>query len=228
MKRFPLAHGTSLTLASLFGLALLGCGSNSGSPRKDGSTDTRADTSSTHLDDGGLDTSSDRFADQAPQGSEAGPPLLDGAMTDLPTPGADVESPSELDVAADTPVQPDLPQAGSDIGRNDDLAPSPDVPLGPDTPIAMSDAGQADSPLSVSPVDAAAVDGGVLDTSGLEASPPGVITGWPHSILDFGANPCGGESPAAQTFTLTNSGGSTVTITKGQFTGTSGYSSDAH
>jgi hypothetical protein len=56
---------------------------------------------------------------------------------------------------------------------------------------------------------------------------PASITGWPTDIFDFGLNPCAGEAPAVQTFTLTNSGGSAAHITSAAFTGSAGYTSDA-
>lgn len=81
-----------------------------------------------------------------------------------------------------------------------------------DTPDANSDANNADA--------SAGQDG---DGSGL----PAVLAGWPTDTFDFGLNPCGGDAPAVQTFTLTNSGGSPAHITRATFSGTFGYTSDA-
>ncbi len=72
--------------------------------------------------------------------------------------------------------------------------------------------------------------GGDLTEAGASANPdapssPAVLTGWPAKdyTFDFGLNPCGGQAPPVQTFTLTNSGGSDAHITSSQFTGTLGY-----
>lgn len=227
MKRFPILHGISLTVVSLAGLALIGCGGGGGSSKKDASTDAKGDATA------GLDMSTDRGADQV-QANEAGPPIPDGPVADaLPSPdlpsvaepGPDANPTNVLDAEDDVPSQPDLPQGAADTAGKDDVAPSPDLPIARDVPVTV-DGGQADGPTTVI-VDAAAVDGAVVDSATVEASAPGVVTGWPSNVLDFGTNPCGGEAPAAKTFTLTNSGASTVTLTKAQFTGTSGYSSDA-
>jgi hypothetical protein len=78
---------------------------------------------------------------------------------------------------------------------------------------------------------AADTDVGGADTSagqdGDGSGLPAVLAGWPTDTFDFGLNPCGGDAPAVQTFTLTNTGGSPAHITRATFSGTFGYTSDA-
>jgi hypothetical protein len=78
--------------------------------------------------------------------------------------------------------------------------------------------------------------GGTVDGNGSGGSTnsdaplsPAALTGWPAPTytFDFGLNPCGGDAPAVQTFTLTNSGGSDAHITSARFTGTAGYTTVA-
>jgi hypothetical protein len=55
----------------------------------------------------------------------------------------------------------------------------------------------------------------------------GSVTGWPTGTEDFGGGACGGSAPAAQTFTLTNSGSVAAHITAITFAGYSGYATNA-
>jgi hypothetical protein len=55
----------------------------------------------------------------------------------------------------------------------------------------------------------------------------GSVTGWPTATEDFGGGACGGSAPAAQTFTLTNSGPVAAHITAITFAGFSGYTTNA-
>ncbi len=55
----------------------------------------------------------------------------------------------------------------------------------------------------------------------------GAVTGWPTTTEDFGGGDCGGSAPAAQQFTLTNSGSLAAHITAITFAGTSGYATNA-
>jgi hypothetical protein len=55
----------------------------------------------------------------------------------------------------------------------------------------------------------------------------GAISGWPSAPIDFGSADCGGAAPAAQSFTLSNSGTANVTITSATITGASGFATTA-
>jgi len=233
MKRFQRSNG--ILFAVVLGFAgpsvLQGCGDSGSSPRKDAAV--KLDSSGIHLDGGGLDGTVDRTPDLGP-GTETAKPTPDTGTTDLPL-GPEVpvigvdtnpDQPpfSDIDVAK----QPDLP-APIDGTPQADL-PIPDAPLVDDTAPVNLDVATPDSPVllidSGIDVTVAALDAGV-DITPAEAGAPGALTGWPTDTIDFGANPCGGEAPAATTFTLTNTGGTTVSLTKAKFTGTSGYSTDA-
>jgi|CZKU01.1.fsa_nt_gi hypothetical protein len=56
----------------------------------------------------------------------------------------------------------------------------------------------------------------------------GNVTGYPTAAVDVGFGACGGAAPAAQTFALANAGGVPVHITGAAFTGTSGFTTNAH
>jgi len=55
----------------------------------------------------------------------------------------------------------------------------------------------------------------------------GAVTGWPTTTVDFGGGDCGGSAPAAQQFTLTNSGSVAAHITAITFAGTTVYATNA-
>ncbi len=55
----------------------------------------------------------------------------------------------------------------------------------------------------------------------------GVVTGWPSAVVDFLGSPCGATAgPAAQTFTLSNSGNIPVHIASLSWAGYAGYTTD--
>jgi len=228
MKRFHCTNGLSLPviLALAAPFVLQACGGAESSNRKDAT----GDLSPARLDSGVIDSKVDRPADRAP-GIEVPGSSVDTALPDLPglrdvavpLPDAagDLPIPPAPDAGPDIPPQADLPLPGPETGSKRDVGDTRprDLPLRRDTPTS-------DAPLPTT-IDAPVVDGGALDTASFEASLPGVLTGWPTAALDFGANPCGGEAPAAMTFTLTNAGGSLVTLTSAKFTGSAGYTTDA-
>ena len=225
----------------------LGCGSDGSSPRTDGSADVKMDSSGPRLDGGAVDQAADRVAT-----SDVGLPNADAVAADLPiapdaVPAIDTVSDDAVlpEPDAPTPAQPDASQPDNAIPVDVEQLPdviwpvdlsSPDVPLGEDLPVTTVDVSAEDSPLVLHDapsldteptVDGGAVDGAGLDGPTVDGAGAGVVTGWPTATLDFGLNPCGGDAPASQTFTLTNSGATTVTISTARFTGTAGYSSDA-
>jgi hypothetical protein len=250
MKRIQGPTGMSLVVA----LALAGssvfqaCGD--GDEHK---VDARTDAPGVRID-AGIDGAVDRVSDQKP-GVDTGVVVTDGAVADVKI-GEDVvvtlldtnadqavppaDAPVQLDV--DNPVDAVVPPA--EVGPVVDSAladlPSADAPLTDDGPVTIADGGASDSPAGPdSPltldgaapdaaiIDAPAIDSTTIDTAPVEAAAPGAITGWPTATFDFGSQACGGEAPAARTFTLTNTSGMPVTLTSAKFTGTYGYSSDA-
>lgn len=216
MKRFQYPNGVffAAALALAGASALQGCGGSEGGTK---------DATGTDGPGGRLDAG---YRD-APSGPEV--VRRDGPVTPLDTapdqagPGEEVASPP------DAPPETDVPMPPVEAGQ-DQLPPPPDVPMGepgrldggePDVPrLPDGPRGEAGIP------DAPAIDGAGIDSAPIEAGSPGLLTGWPTAGLDFGANPCGGETPAAKTFTLTNAGGTTVTLTQAKFTGDAGYTTD--
>ncbi len=232
MKRFQRWNGA--LFAVVLGLAgsplLQGCGdSGSSPPRRDAAA--KLDGPAIRLDGGGLDGAVDRRADVAPGpdaarlDSSAGPEtpivVLDAQADRLPS--IDVPKQPDAIIPIDGPAPP------VDVSPQPDV-PAPDVPLNDDTGGTVPlDVAAPDSPLAdaaITDVLVPIVDAGI-DVTPVEAGAPGVVTGWPTEAMDFGANPCGGEAPTPKTFTLTNTGGTTVALTQAKFTGTSGYSTDA-
>ena len=229
MKRFQQTNGISfpVLLALASPLILQACG-GAETARKDGGRDG----SQPGFEAGAIDGAVDRVPDGRAPGDVAAP--VDTARVDLqvafdvgPPPvdgGADQAIPPGPDANPDTSIETDTALPPAEVGGSRDLADlaASDAPLGGDVPAV--DGALADVPqLS----DAPAVDVQTVDSAPIEANLPGAITGWPTETLDFGPNPCGGEAPAAKTFTLTNAGWSPVTLIGARFTGDTGYTTDA-
>lgn len=233
MKRFQPTNGISfpVLLALASPLILQACGGAETS-RNDGGRDGSQPGLDASAVDGAVDHSSVPPRDVAAPldtarvdlqvAPEAGLPLVDG--------GADQAVPPGPDASPDTSTQTDSPLPPAEVGGSRDLADLavPDAPLGRDGPAvdgARSDG--ADVPQLSDALDAPAIDVQTVDSAPIEANLPGALTGWPTETLDFGPNPCGGEAPAAKTFTLTNGGWSPVTLVRASFTGATGYTTDA-
>jgi hypothetical protein len=257
MRRFQLPSGISFAVAIFVAgtSVLVGCGGDGGGGRKDGGADGKRDVPGVRLDGGAIDGGVDRSvevlpheAGTSPDGTATNPDL--GLGADLTMTVVDGDSDQAVPPLADAPAalpdatpqgDPDLPVLPAEAGPTADAIPavdmpSRDVPLGEDGPVITVDGQLEDVPLLLRDtlgletepaIDAPAVDGTELDAAPVDGPGPGVVVGWPTDIFDFGINPCGGEAPASQTFTLTNTGASPVTLAKAKFTGTSGYSSDA-
>lgn len=215
MKRYQYVQGLAFpAVLVLAGQVLLqGCGG--AEARKDAAVD-----GPTGLDVGqSADRPAERLPDLSPNRDTApgeagsldtGAGVLDGGLDQSIGPDAPADVP-----AGDTPLPP------AEVGGGD--VAFPDVPLGTDVPGV--DGGLADTPILG--IDGATLDAGVLDTAPIEANLPGAVVGWPVEPLDFGPAPCGGEAPAAKTFTLTNAGWSPVVLTRATFSGSVGYTTDA-
>lgn len=210
----------AVLLGGLAGSVLQGCGDSGGSSHRDASL-TGKDGPAVRIDGAGLDGATDRTPDRVP-GTEVSPMGGDSGTSDLAL-APDTATVPDAAEQPDSAVPMDGTASVDDVAPQADL-PAPDAPLGDDSVVAPLDVAIADSPVLL--IDGAAIEAGV-DVTPAEAGLPGLLTGWPTETMDFGSNPCGGAAPAAKTFTLTNTGGSTVTLTKARFTGTSGYSTDA-
>jgi len=237
MKRFEIQTRSLLVFCMALGIPsmLVGCGGEERSASKDagsadggGSSDGKTDLLRLDSSPVAVDTSGDQAVtatDGAPSQLDSNADLLISTDTGLT---ADDASPDEAVVTdPDALASPDAPILADDSGPGEDSDQTPDLPLGSDAPLAEDlpvapiDGGSSDIPFI-------ALDGALaLDSTIDSVGTPGIITGWPTDPVDFGASPCGGGAPAAKTFTLVNSGGTPVSITSAQFTGTAGYSTDA-
>jgi len=233
MKRVERPHGIlfAAIVASMGMSVLPSCG---GTEVRRDVAPSGIDGPAVRLDTGVRDAAPDRAPDGGPGVEVAG---LDAGATVVDTKLAEA-NPVEPDGAA----PPDVPTQQTDATWPPEVGPDqalpPDLPLGDDGQPVPLDVATSDRPLSddaptgddgrrdVSMSDAPGIDTAGIDTAPIEVGSPGLLTGWPTAALDFGANPCGGEALAAMTFTLTNMGGTTVTLTKARFTGT-GYTSNA-
>jgi hypothetical protein len=242
---FPIA---CFGLAGLFAFA--GCG-GSGAPKKnsDAASDGRRDAVGAALDSAEGPKAEPDAGAKALDGAGSSADVGVGADAPASSPdsgqdsGAGIDTPSADDAAVgtvnDANATPDVP-----LPSDADIAPvdgsSADNPIsgsggaGLDTEAGSGGAGGAagtGGAIGIS-VDSglAGEDAGDLTEAGASINPdtpssPAVLIGWPAQsyTFDFGLNPCGGQAPAVQTFTLTNSGGSDAHITSSQFTGTMGY-----
>jgi hypothetical protein len=242
-------------LAGTMTIASCNCGGNTGgATKKDAGapSDAKKDVVGPPADSGSV---ADGRLDGASAQSEAGvtqPDVAGNAPDGLG--GKDVvaiNNDGAQDIASVTTV--DVP--GADDSRSssaDDANPGDDAPVTADGDLSLVDGSSEDGSLGGSGGAGGSTQvgnggaGGTIDANGTgtggagggasgtggSTNPdapvlPASIAGWPTDVFDFGLNPCAGEAPVVQTFTLTNSGGSAAHITSAAFTGSAGYTSDA-